>query len=222
MSSTPIASWPRDASRARYCTSGAPSTFPTFWPTPNTPCGAAQQIGVRSHHARRPADARGDADRRNHPDRDGAAAVHRQADRAGHDLRRPGGDRHRERAAVRRGAGAHARAQRIAGAADRDLRGAEGHLQLARRAGAGFRGDAGERDPHLRGEVRHYVPARGRRISARRGCTTCRLLMQNAAPESRSLRPDPERWRSRVADQASGSQSPIAAEQPIPNAIPRS
>ena len=33
------------------------------------------------------------------------AAVHRQADRAGHDLRRPGGDRDRERAAVRRNPG---------------------------------------------------------------------------------------------------------------------
>ena len=33
-------------------------------------------------------------------------AVHRQADRAGHNLRRPGGDRDRERPAVRRGAGA--------------------------------------------------------------------------------------------------------------------
>ena len=40
----------------------------------------------------------------------GGAALHRQADRAGHDLRRPGGDRDRERAAVRGGAGAHARA----------------------------------------------------------------------------------------------------------------
>ena len=39
-------------------------------------------------------------------------------------LRRPGGDRDRERAAVRRGAGAHARADRGAGAADRDLGGA--------------------------------------------------------------------------------------------------
>ena len=47
------------------------------------------------------------------------------------DLRRPGGDRDRERAAVRRGAGAHARAHRIAGAADRDLGGARGHQQLA-------------------------------------------------------------------------------------------
>ena len=38
--------------------------------------------------------------------RDGAA-VHRQADRAGSDLRRPGRDRDREHAAVRRAAAAH-------------------------------------------------------------------------------------------------------------------
>ncbi len=37
--------------------------------------------------------------------RNGGAAVHRQADRAGHDLRRPGGHRHRERAPVRRNPG---------------------------------------------------------------------------------------------------------------------
>ena len=37
------------------------------------------------------------------------------------DFRRSGGDRDRERAAVRRGAGAHPRAVRGAGAADRDL-----------------------------------------------------------------------------------------------------
>ena len=36
--------------------------------------------------------------------------IHRQADRARHHLRRPGGDRDRERAPVRRGPGAHARA----------------------------------------------------------------------------------------------------------------
>ena len=51
----------------------------------------------------------------------GRAAVHRQADRAGQDLRRPGRDRHREHAAVRGGAGAHERADRGAGAADGDL-----------------------------------------------------------------------------------------------------
>ena len=59
--------------------------------------------------------------------------VHRQADRAGHHLRRPGGDRDRERAAVRRGAGAHARAHRVAGAADGDLRNPGRHQQLAHR-----------------------------------------------------------------------------------------
>ena len=37
-------------------------------------------------------------------------AVHGQGDRAGHDLRRPGRHRDRERSPVRRGAGAHARA----------------------------------------------------------------------------------------------------------------
>ena len=44
---------------------------------------------------------------------------------------------------------------RGAGAADRDLGGAAGHLKLARRAGAGVPGHAGERDAHLRGQVRH-------------------------------------------------------------------
>ena len=56
-------------------------------------------------------------------------AVHRQADRAGNHLRRSGGDRDRERAAVRRGAGAHARPLRGAGAADRDLGGAAASSQ---------------------------------------------------------------------------------------------
>ena len=60
-------------------------------------------------------------------------AVHRQADRAARDLRRPGGHRDRERAAVRRAAGAHARPQRGAGAADRDQRGPARHRQLADR-----------------------------------------------------------------------------------------
>ena len=68
------------------------------------------------------------------------------------ELRRPGRHRHREHAAAQRAAPAHRRSHRVAGAADRDLRGAEGHLQLARRAGAGVPGHAGERDAHLRGQ----------------------------------------------------------------------
>ena len=68
----------------------------------------------------RAADARRRADRRDLLARTVGAAVHRQADRARHDLRRSGGDRDRERAAVRGGAGAHARAHGITRTADRD------------------------------------------------------------------------------------------------------
>ena len=60
------------------------------------------------------------------------------ADRAGPDLRRPGRDRHRKRAPVRRSAGANARSYRSAGAADRDRRGAEGHQPLGVRSGPVF------------------------------------------------------------------------------------
>ena len=49
--------------------------------------------------------------------------------------------------------GAHARALRGAGAADGDLGGAAGHLQLARRTRAGVPGHVGERDAPLRSEI---------------------------------------------------------------------
>ena len=49
----------------------------------------------------------------------------------GRDFRRPGGDRDRERAPVRRGAGAHPRPHGSAGAADRNQRSAVGDQPLA-------------------------------------------------------------------------------------------
>jgi len=52
----------------------------------------------------------------------------------GYDLRRPGGDRDRERALVRPGAGAHARTFRVTGTADGNFGGVESHLKLAGRA----------------------------------------------------------------------------------------
>ena len=64
---------------------------------------------------------------------------------------------------------------RVAGAADGDLGGAAGHLQLARRAGAGVPGHAGERDAHLRGQVRHLFLLRGR-------CVPTRSRMHGAPP----------------------------------------
>ena len=60
----------------------------------------------------------------------GSPPVHRQADRAGAELRRPGRHRHREHAAAQRAAPAHRRSDRIAGAADRDRRRAQGHQPL--------------------------------------------------------------------------------------------
>ena len=62
----------------------------------------------------------------------GGAAVHRQADRAGAELRRPGRHRHREHAAAQRIAA-------IAGAADGDRGCAARHQLVARRPGAGVR-----------------------------------------------------------------------------------
>ena len=59
-------------------------------------------------------------------------ALHRQADRAPRDLRRPGGDRDRERAAVHGARGPEPRADRGARAADGDRRDPAGH-QPARR-----------------------------------------------------------------------------------------
>ena len=125
-----------------------------------------------SHDTRRPAAARGNPDRRPVLDAHQGRAFHPTADRAGHHLRRPGGDRDRERAAVRRGAGAHGGTLRGAGAADRDLGGARHHLELARRARACIRGFAGERDPHLRSQVWHAVLVR-RRCLPRHGIPQC-------------------------------------------------
>ena len=63
-------------------------------------------------------------------------AVHRQANRAGTELRRPSRHRHREHAAAQRIAPTHRRSHRIAGAADGDVRSAEGHKFVAWRTGA--------------------------------------------------------------------------------------
>ena len=60
---------------------------------------SAELAGV-TDHARRPDAQGGRADRRYHHLSPGGPAVHRQADRAGHELRRPGRHRHREHAAA--------------------------------------------------------------------------------------------------------------------------
>jgi GAF domain-containing protein len=63
--------------------------------------------------------------------------IYRQANRTRHDIRRPSRNRDRERAAVRRGAGAHGGTERIAAAADRHRRRAKGYQPLDLRSQVG-------------------------------------------------------------------------------------
>ena len=78
-----------------------------------------------------------ETDRRHQHLPPGGSPVHRQADRAGHELRRPGRHRHREHAPAQRAA-------RIAAAADRHRRRAQGHQPLDLLTCSGVRLDAGE------------------------------------------------------------------------------
>src|SRR5262245_13644842 len=83
-------------------------------------------------------------------------------------LCKAGRHRDREHAPAQRAAPAHGRPHRVAAAADGDVGGAASYLQLARRAGAGVRGDAGERYAPVRGQFWKFVSAR------RRGVSPCR------------------------------------------------
>ncbi len=66
-----------------------------------------------------------------------------------------------------------------------------GHQLVAGRTGAGIRGDAGQRDAHLRCQVRHIVLVRRRRIP--HGCASMalRLRLPRRAGGTPLLKPDP-------------------------------
>ncbi len=74
--------------------------------------GRNPEKGRLSYGARRAASARRKPNRRDFAGASCDATVYRQADRAGYHLRRPGGDRDRERAAVRKRGSPHARTWR--------------------------------------------------------------------------------------------------------------
>ena len=80
------------------------------------------------------------------------------------------------------------------------------HLQLARRAGAGVPGHAGERDANLRGQVRQrWLRYDGERIAHRQRCTAPRPRLPNTARRSPTCRLAEDQPLGRVvADEAGG------------------
>ena len=123
----------------RAASTGEVSHIPDVLADPGLSVDRGPAPGRLPREPRGPALARKQSDRRLRPGAADAGPVHATPDRTRANLRRPGRDRDRERAAVRRGAGAHARPHRSAATADRDLRRAEGHQPLGVRSAGGVR-----------------------------------------------------------------------------------
>ena len=102
--------------------------------------------------------------------------------RAARDLRRPGGDRHRERAPLHGAGGAQPRPDRDPGAADRDQRDPARHLELADRRPAGVRHHRAERAAALRG--RALAPSSSSMASS---CTSPRTMGRPRRASRRSV-----------------------------------
>ena len=140
----------------------------------------------------------------------GGPAVHRQADRAGAELRRPGRHRHREHAAAQRTAPAHRRSQRIAGAADRDREVLKVISSSPGELAAGVRRHAGECHAHLRGQVRHICCCARATLSGSSRCTAHRRPTRTMAVASpSSTRHDNRHCRSAASRSQAPSRSPI-------------
>ena len=160
-----------------------------------------------SHHARRPPVAGRNPGWRVGIDSNHRAAVRRQADRAGNDVRRPGGDRHRERAAVRRGAGAHARTGALGRRAARTRR---------RQPGRQFDARSRNRAEHHCHQSHTALPHRRRRDlrfgRSSAGVPAARDLRHERGIDSRAARPACHpfrRSRSGNRGRAGRSKSPI-------------
>ena len=92
--------------------------------------------------------------------------------------------------------------RRVAFAADRDRRRAQGHQLVARRAETGIRRDAGQCGAHLRRELRDFVSRSGQQISRRR-FAQCAARICRVSESPRMVPPDAGRHaRARNADEA--------------------
>ena len=88
----------------------------------------------------------------------------------------------------KKGRTAHGGTHRNPGAADGDVRSAEGHQLVARRPGAGVPGDAGECDAHLRREIRRIMFRCDDGLPPRSRCTTRRRRFAEFVHADRSVR----------------------------------
>ena len=158
-------------------------------------------------------------------------AVHRPADRAAGDVRRPGRHRHRERPPVQGAGGPQPRPHRGAGAADGHRRDPAGDRELADRRPAGLRHHRRERRPAVRRRVSRRLPVRRRRSftssaqhstctpEARRGVPAAILALAAAGRASvagrSSTGPYRARFRERCrrhAERASSCHAPRAID----------
>ena len=155
---------PRDPRRVVVCTARTSRMIPA------SPSGFAQLARPRGSQQPRRADAPGgtwSGARHTRTCARGAAPFTERQIGPDPDLRRPGGDRDRERAAVPGARGAEPRADRGARAADGDRGDPPGHRELTDRSPAGPRGGGRERDPSLRVDRGHRVPLSTETSSAR-------------------------------------------------------
>jgi hypothetical protein len=123
------------------------AAYPRRAPGPGVHLVRGAGEGRPSDPARGAAPSRWGGDRRDRPGAKRRPAFQGEGDRAGHHVRRPGGDRDRERSALHAAGDAQRRTQRGAGAGDRDRRRAQGHQPLHLRSAdrlrqAGRVGDA--------------------------------------------------------------------------------
>ena len=135
-------SFPRPAGRVSALPTDARRRASAELPDTEIETGRQRDIarGARlSQHAVRAADERWRGRRHHHRHPRRARPVRRTARPPAADVRRPGRDRDRERAAVQRSAGTHRGPQRIAAAADRGRRRAQDHQPLDLRPAAGAR-----------------------------------------------------------------------------------
>ena len=204
--SSPGASFPARPSRQTFTGRERSSSAPSFT------CRTCRRTGSAGARTRRRGGGRGSGALLSVPMlREGSpigaitvvrgerGAVLRQAHRAAADLRRPGGDRRRERAAVQGAGGAQRRADRGAGAADGDGRDPPGHQQLADRRPAGVRDHRRQRRASVRSEQLRRVRPRWRHgLSGRHGrpAARCRWTRSDRCSPRRSVPTSPLPWRS--------------------------